>query len=200
MSVLGDFKKHWFVTMLCILSALVFVGALVMSSVTYVEVIDAREGVTLAAAQESAEVTPEGSLKIGVSIELRNPSVFELDLYSVSWSVVLDISDLGGVPNLPLANVYQGSGEALNVAAGETRVFEFETEISDEAALSALVEYVSYWNSHGEDYTLETIPYAHDFRVVLWLGDFSHNYQYSGEQYLNDMVRIDLTYSEGEYL
>lgn len=199
MGTLGEFRKHWFVTSLCILCAMIFFASLLLSSANYIRIIDAREVVVLADAQESAEELPNGSLVLGLSIEFRNPSAFSLAISSVSWAVSLDISDLGGSPYLPLANVYKGTTESLFVDPGETEVFVYETVISDAAQISKIMEFIDYSAGQGDDYTLETAPYSHDFRVTSWIGDFRHDYQYSGEFYLNDMVRLERSYSEGEY-
>lgn len=199
MGILGEFRKRWFVTSLCTLSALIFLSALLISSVNYVRVIDAREVIVLAAAQEEAVELPNGSLLLGISIEFRNPSAFDLALSSVSWAVSLDISDLGGSPFLPLANVYKGATESLQIGSGETEVFEYEFVVSDAAQLSKISEFIDYSAGQGDDYTLETAPYSHDFRVTAWIGDFRHDYQYSGELYLNDMVKLERSYSDGVY-
>lgn len=199
MGNLSDFRKHWFVTSLCTLSALVFIAALLLSSVNYVRVIDARESVVLASAQERAEEQLDGSLVLGISIELRNPSAFDLAISSISWAVSLDVSALGGSAFLPLATVYKGANDSMLVESGETEVLEYEVVVTDAEQLATLVEYINYSASQGDVYTIETAPYSHDFRVTAWVGEFRHDYQYSGEFYLNDMVKIELTYSEGEY-
>lgn len=199
MGVLADFRRHWFVTALCVLTVLVFLVALILSSVNYIRVIDAREIIVLADAQESAEELTNGSLLIGLTIELRNPSAFDLDVNLVSWSVALDISDLGGSASLPLANQYKSATETLWVGAGETEIFEYEAFVSDPSQLSQIMEFIDYWAGQGEEYTIETAPYSHDFRLTAWIGDFRHDYQYSGELYLNDMVKLERSYSEGVY-
>lgn len=199
MGVLADFKEHWFVTVLCILSVLVFLAALVLSSVSYIRVIDAREVIVLADAQEIVEELTNGSLRIALAIDLRNPSAYDLDINLVSWSVILNISDLGGGDSMPIANQYKSATEPLLVRAGETETFEYEAYVSDPSVLSQIDDYLDAWAEQGEQYTLETAPYVHDFRVTAWLGDFSHDYEYSGELYLNEMVKIALVYHEGVY-
>ena len=199
MGVLSDFRKHWFVTGLCIFSVLVFVVAIVLSSATYIRVIDAREIIVLADAQERAEENTNGSILVGLTIVLKNPSAFDLDINLVSWSVALNISGLGGSSLLPLANQYKSATETLWVGAGETETFEFEAIVSDPARLSEIMDYLEQWAGQGEDYTLETAPYTHDFRLTAWIGDFRHDYEYSGELYLNDMVKLERRYYDGVY-
>ena len=199
MGVLGEFKKRWFVTLLCALTAVIFLGALILSSVNYVRVVDAREGIVLGNAQEYADELSNGSLRIGISVELRNPSSFGLAISSVSWYVSLDISDLGGSPFLPLATVYKGATESLFVDAHDTTVFEYYAIVSEAVKISQIRDFINFSSGQGVDYTLETAPYLHDFRLTGWIGDFRHDYQYSGELYLNDMVRIERGYSEGVY-
>jgi hypothetical protein len=199
MGVLEDFGKHWFVTILCALSAAIFLGALIFSSVNYVLIVDARENIVLANAQESAEELSNGSLRLAISVEFRNPSAFDLTISTVSWLVSLDISDLGGSPFLPLATDYKGATTALQLDAHATTVFEYSAVVSDAAKISQIEEFINYSSAHGHEYTLATAPYLHDFRVTVWIDDFKHDYQYSGEFYLNDMVRLERTYSDGVY-
>lgn len=199
MTVTAEFRKHWFVTMLCTLGALIFVVSLLLSALNYVKVIDAREKIVLANAVELADQESNGSLVLGISIELRNPSKYDLILSSVSWSVTLDISDLGGDPYLPLASVYIGANESLIVKAGKTTVYKYEVTVSDDLRLSKLREFINYSAQLGHVYTFENAPYVHDFRLMGWIDNFRHDYQYEGEAYLNDMVRIERTYTAGEY-
>jgi len=195
----GELRKRWFVTGLCVLAAVIFFGALVFSSMNYVRVIDARENIVLAGAVESAEELTNGSLRVGIVIELRNPSKIDLSISTVRWHVKLDISDMGGDAFLPIATVYKSSVEPIYLSAGSTMEYEYEAVVSDASVLGQIQEYIDYSAAGGDEYTLETAPYIHDFRVTAWLGDFSHDYQYSGEVYLNDMIRIELSYSDGEY-
>jgi len=198
--VLTDLKERWFVTTLCVVSALVFVGALGWSARNYANVIDARENVVLTDVDESAELLDNGSLELAFSVNLRNPSAFGLSIATLSWSVKLNVSAMGETYYLPLGSAYKGPTESLIIAVAEVRTFEYHVFVSDPIVLSSLHDFVNYSNDHGEDFTIETAPYIHDFRLTAWMGEFQHDYQYYGELYLNDMVRIDLGYYEGEYL
>ena len=199
MEVLAELKKRWFVTTLCILGAALFTSALVYSAATYVRVVDARENVVLANANESAQLLSNGSLVIGFTIELQNPSHFALSFSTISWSVRLDVSATGGASYLPIASEYKGPTEFLEAAPGQTVTFEYEKVVSDPGRLSDIQDFINFSASEGDVYTMETLPYIHDFRISAFLDDFEHDYQYSGELYLNDMVRIDRGYYDGEY-
>lgn len=199
MGALADFKKHWFVTILCAFSAAIFLGALIFSSVNYVLIVDARESIVLSNAQEFADELSNGSLLLGISVEFRNPSAFGLAISTVSWLVSLDISVMGGSPFLPLATVYKGATVSLQLDAHATTVFEYSAIVSDAEKISQIRDFIDFSSAQGQEYTLETAPYLHDFRVTAWIDDFKHDYQYSGEFYLNDMVRLERSYSDGVY-
>jgi hypothetical protein len=199
LGALEEFRRHWFVTTLCVATAMTFSVALIASSVNYVRVVDAREGAVLADAVESAEVLSNGSLRVGISIEFRNPSKYDISISTVSWTVKIDLSGTGDAPFLPVARAYKGTTELLILDAGETMELEYEAIVSEPGLLSRIEAYINASAEAGNDYTLETIPYIHDFRLTGWIGDFRHDYQYSGELYLNDMVRIERAYYSGDH-
>ena len=200
MSVFDDLRKRWFVTSLCAAAALFFVGGLAFSTMSYVRVMDAREHIVLVNADEDAEILGNGTLLITFSIELKNPSKLDLSVATLSWNVKLDVSMIGSDQFLPLGNAYKGPTEYLFIKAGSTTEFHYSTYVTDADVFSVIDDYIAYQSSAGQDYTPETIPYAHDFRFWAWLGEYRHDYQYYGELYLNDMVRIDRYYQDGEYL
>lgn len=200
MGILAELRQRWFVSMLCIVTALVFVAALGWSTRNYVNVIDARENIALTDADESADLLANDTVELGFKVNLRNPSNYKLTIASVSWSVRLDVSGLGSAQYLPLGSAYKGATEMLVVAVSEVRAFEYRVYISDPAVLATMQDLIDYYAGQGGDYTMENLPYLHDFRVTAWLDEFQHDYQYYGELYLNDMVRLDLGYYEGEYL
>lgn len=199
MGVLGEFRKRWFVTMLCVAGSLFFVSALVVSSLAYVNVMEARQGVELTGAVESAELLSNGSLKVGLSIELVNPSVYVLRVNSVSWSVRIDNSTASTL-FIPVTTAYTGASAGIVVDGGGSFTFTYEGVVSDPGRLAAIRGFLNHSSAEGEDYTMETLPYLHDFRVVAWVDDFDHDYQYYREFYLNDMVKIERSYYGGEYL
>ncbi|UCE81065.1 MAG: hypothetical protein JSV94_01125 [Methanobacteriota archaeon] len=193
-----DFRRRWFVAALSIVAALFFTGSLIFSSLTYVSVLSARQNVTLANAAEHAEMLSNGSLSISLAIDLDNPSREVLNIVSISWSVKVLNSTLP-LEYIPVISVYTVPTEYAEVGRHQVKSFEYEQCISDPQALSRLLGFINHSTSEGTDYTLESIPYIHDFRVVAWLGDYEHDYDYSKELYLNDMVKIERRYHGGEY-
>lgn len=200
MGAMAEFRKHWFVTMLCVVAALIFLVSLVLSGMNYIRIIDARENAVLANAEESVNPDPKGILYIGFSVEFRNPSKIDLTTSTVSWSVKVDVSALGGSSFLPLVAVHDSAAEGMLVEAGTTMTFEYYEAISDPALISQLGDFINASRADGHVYTLETIPYIHDFRLTAWMGDLRHDYEYSGETYLNDMVRLERRYYDGDFL
>jgi hypothetical protein len=200
LGTMTEFRKHWFVTLLCTVAALIFLASLILSGINYIRIIDARENAVLADAEESVELAPSGILYIGFSVELRNPSKVDLSVSAVSWSVNVDISIMGGSRFLPLVTIYNSSAEMLLIEAGTTRVFEYHEGISDPTLISQLRNYINASAAQGDTYTFESIPYIHDFRMTAWIEDLKHDYDYSGESYLNEMVRLERRYYDGDYL
>jgi hypothetical protein len=198
MAVLKELRKRWFVSVLSVAVGLFFAGALAISTLTYVNVMEARDGVALEDAVESVELLSNGSLRVGLTIKLSNPSDFCLRVNSISWAVRIDNSTTGLV-FIPVTSVYTSAAADIVVDEGTERVFEYESLISDPAKLAAIRGFVNYSAAQGEDYTVETLPYLHDFRLVAWVDDFDHDYQFYRQFYLNDMVRIERNYYEGEY-
>lgn len=200
MGAMTELRKHWFVTLLCTVATLIFLTSLILSSINYIRVIDARENAVLADAQESAELAPSGILYIGFSVEFRNPSKVDLYVSTVSWSVTVDISIMGGSRFLSLVTIYNNSADMLIVEAGTVRVFEYHEGISDPTRISQLMSYINASAAEGDTYTFESVPYIHDFRMTAWIEDLKHDYDYSGESYLNEMVKLERRYYDGDYL
>lgn len=198
MGVMNDLRRKWFVASISIAAALFFTGALVYSSLTYVSVMDARQTITLANASESAELLLNGSLAISLTIDLDNPSRQVLHIASISWTVKVLNSTLP-LEYIPVASVYTVPTEYAEVGGSQVKNFEYEQCISDPEILSRLRGFINHSASKGIDYTLDSILYIHDFRIVAWLGDYEHDYDYLRELYLNDMVKIERTYNGGVY-
>lgn len=200
MGVISDLRKRWFVTSLCVAASLFFVGALVFSTLTYVDVMKARQGVELRNAVETAEELDNGSLLIAFSIEVYNPSGKDLVVQSLSWTVRTDASTELAPSPVTVVTAYNGTSAGIVFPGESVRTVTYEVIVSDPAKLAALNGFINYSASLGEDYTLSTVPYVHDFRLVAWTGGFDHDYQYYKEFYLNDVVRIERNYVGGEYL
>lgn len=200
MTMREELRERWFASFLSIAAGLIFTSALVFSASTYVSVMDARQGTTLEDAVETVEVLPNGTLRISLSIAMENPSRLDINVQSISWSVKVDNSTSSETTYIPLISVY-GVPEMYSViGAHETVTFEFSRTVNDQESLDRLEGFIDHWEDQGEDYTLESIRYLHDFRVVGWIEDFDHDYTYWGETYLNDMVKIDEKYLGGVYL
>jgi hypothetical protein len=198
MSVMKDLRNRWFVTMLSAAAGLFFAGALALSTLTYVSVMEAREGVELRNAVESAELLSNGSLKVSLSIELVNPSPHCLRINSISWSVRIDNTTAAPL-FIPVTTAYTGASAGIVVDANDGMTLGFEGFVSDPERLAAIRGFANYSAGSDDDYTIEILPYLHDFRVVAWIDNFDHDYQYYRELYLNDMVRIERSYYGGEY-
>lgn len=200
MGVMKEMRKRWFASALAVATALVFTGALVFSAATYLSVLDARKTITLADATETVVVLANGSLAVSLSIALHNPSGQEILMSSVSWAVVVVNLTVSGYMTIPVATGYTVPTDDALINPHEVRVFEYERIIAESPTLSALRGFINYSATEGAEYTLETIPYLHDFRFTGWLGDYEHDYDYSPQFYLNDMVKIERRYIGGVYI
>ena len=199
MGILEDMRKQWFAAALSIVAALFFVGALALSALTYVSVMDAKQNIRLASAVESAELLSNGSLLISLSIDLENPTGEVLHIMSLSWNVKIWNTTQPDGTVIPVAFVYTVPIDYAEVGKHEVEIYQFEKFVSDPETLSSIHGFINHSASHDLDYTIESAPYLHDFRVTGWLGDYEHDYDYSGELYLNDMVRIEKRYYGGWY-
>lgn len=200
MGVISDLKKRWFVTGLTVASSIFFTGALIFSSLTYTDVMEARQGVELRNAVEGAEELENGTLMVSLSIEVYNPSNKDLMVHSLSWAVRVDNSTDDMPSFLFVASAYNSSSEGLVFPGESTSAVSYRAVVPEGSTLQRLRDFIAYSASNGEDYTLSTMPFVHDFRMVAFTGGFDHDYQYYKELYLNDIVRIERTYYGGEYL
>ncbi len=200
MGVVSDLRKRWFVSALTVGAALFFTGALVYSTLTYADVMEARQGVELRGVVEGAEELDNGSLMVSLSIDVYNPSDKVLAVHSLSWAVRVD-NTTNDVPSfLFVASAYNSSSEGLVFPAESTTTVSYSAVVPAGATLQRLLDFIAYSAGQGEDYTLSTMPFVHDFRMTAYTGGFDHDYQYYRELYLNDLVRIERTYYGGEYL
>ncbi len=200
MTMRDELRERWFVGTLSILASLFFTAALVFSAATYVSVMDAKQRVELRDAVEDAVVLQNGSIEISLTIDLVNPSGQTLTMSSISWNVKVVNESESGTAYIPLLLEYGVAPEYSTLGAHETLGLEFSAVISSPEKISNLEGFIDYWQSRGQPMTIETIPYLHDFRMIGWMGDYQHDYQYYKETYLNDLVRVDKRYLGGEYL
>ncbi len=200
MTLRDELRTRWFVAGLSVAAAVFFAVALVFSAATYVSVMDAKQRVELTGALEGAEVLQNGSLRISLSLTLVNPSSQHITVSSISWNVKVVNGSGVDISYLGLVSQYGVSPEFSEVGPRTELDFEFSAVVSDPDKIARLQGFIEYWSSQGLFLTLETIPYLHDFRVLGWLGDYEHDYQYYKEAYLNDLVRVDERYLGGVYL
>jgi hypothetical protein len=199
MTIRDELRARWFVAGLSIAAAVFFAIALMFSAATYVSVMDAKQRVELRDAIEDVEILQKGSLEISLSITLVNPSRQYITMSSISWNVKVENGTGSDISYIPLLSQYGVRPEYSELGPHAEMKLVFSEAVSDPEKIARLQGFIDHWSSQGMALTLETIPYLHDFRVVGWLGDYQHDYQYYKEAYLNDMVRIDERYLGGEY-
>jgi hypothetical protein len=188
-----DLKKRWFTVALCVAFSLFFLISGIISSMTYSFVVSVQREDKLENPLFSASLLSNGSLRITFNITLSNPSRYILHLSTVAWSVMVHNSSGGSNRTIPIDIAYAGPTAYITVPAKDERVFGYDIVVSDPETLADLMGYVNYSAQTGHSYTLETIPYYHQFEASAWIGEFGHNYL--RESYLNDIVTIDLTYN-----
>jgi hypothetical protein len=188
-----DLKKRWFTVALCVAFSLFFLISGIISSMTYSFVVSVQREDKLENPLFSASLLSNGSLRITFNITLSNPSRYILHLSTVAWSVMVHNSSGGSNRTIPIDTAYAGPTAYITVPAKDERVFGYDIVVSDPETLADLMGYVNYSAQTGHSYTLETIPYYHQFEASAWIGEFGHNYL--RESYLNDIVTIDLTYN-----
>jgi hypothetical protein len=188
-----DLKKRWFTVTLCVAFSLFFLISGIISSMTYSFVVSVQREDKLENPLFSASLLSNGSLRITFNITLSNPSRYILHLSTVTWSVMVHNSSGGSNRTIPIDTAYAGPTAYITVPAKDERVFGYDIVVSDPETLADLMGYVNYSAQTGHSYTLETIPYYHQFEASAWIGEFGHNYL--RESYLNDIVTIDLTYN-----
>ncbi|MBN1678578.1 MAG: hypothetical protein JW880_08575 [Candidatus Thermoplasmatota archaeon] len=190
-------RRHWFSVMLYTAFSVFFLAASLLSAATYVHVVDAHERIHLEEASHSASILPNGTLLITFSIEIANPTRYDVSLYTVSWEAVVFNGTSGPTWIIPVASEYRGSSESPLVPAGSDMAFSYSSHVTDPLTLHRLKGYINYTVSQGGSVTLETLPYVHGFTAYGWLGDFEH--EYLREFYLNDLARITLDYDSRWY-
>lgn len=190
MAVRGWLRKTRVALTLSVIFSLLFLASSILSATTYSRVIVAQQKIVLEDPVRSASVLPNGTVKIGLSVNVVNPSGYVIHISSLSWYTQIENST-GNPPVIPLASALYSEGSALIITAKQTKTY-VDAYITDRGTLSALKGYVNYSNSRGQGITLWTAPYAHSFDIRGWLDDFKHDY--FREEYLNQLVEIDLVY------
>jgi hypothetical protein len=99
-----------------------------------------------------------------------------------------------------VAQAYNSSSEGIVFPGESTTTVSYMAVVPEGATLQRLLDFIAYSAAQGEDYTLSTMPFVHDFRMTAFTGGLDHDYQYYKELYLNDIVRVERTYYGGEYL
>jgi len=186
-------KKHWIFATLYVLLSLFFLVAAAESALTYSSVVNVQEQIVLGRTTHSEEVLPNGTLLINFSIEVVNPSRFDIKVNSVSWYVKVYNGTEPHRYGIQIAADYIGSTEGKEIASTSTDTLYFTAHVTDPYVLSKLNEFINYSASKGIVYTLATAPFVHEFDMIGYLAEFEHNYL--RESYLNDLVKIDLKYS-----
>jgi hypothetical protein len=188
-----DLRKHWFTTTLCVAFSLFFLVSGIISSMTYSSVVSVQRDDKLENPSYSANLLSNGSLRITFNITLANPSRYILHLSTVTWSVMVQNSSAGSNRLIPIDTAYAGPTAYITVPAKDERIFSYDIVVFDPETLTDLMGFVNYSAQTGHSYTLETIPYYHQFEASAWIGEFGHNYL--RESYLNDIVAIVLRYN-----
>jgi len=187
-----DLRKHWFTITLCVAFSLFFLVSGIVSSMTYSSVVSVQREDKLENPSYSASLLSNGSLRITFNITLANPSRYTLHLSTVIWSVMVQNSSAGSNRLIPIDTAYAGPTAYITVPAKDVRVFSYDIVVFDPATLTNLRGFANYSAQAGHSFTLETIPYYHQFEASAWIGEFGHDYL--RETYLNDIVTIELGY------
>ena len=189
-------KKKWpggkrLVFVLSLAFSLMFLAFSLVSAVTFSRVSLAQQQIDLVGPERIAELQPNGTLWIGFRVRVANPTDFTVRISSISWYSQVD-NGSGDPRVIPLASNFTSGNLGLTVPSNGGGNLSFGWYITGET-LAKLKGYVNFSNSHGHDYTLETIPYEHSFEFIGTLDDFKH--EYLRENYLNGLVTIELVYT-----
>ena len=196
MSILKKVKRHWVTVTMYIVLSLFFTGACIVSANTYGAIAQAQRDVVLQNPQHDAEIVQHGNLNVSFSIQLVNPSRYTLHIYTLSWYSTLVNSSSPTDRAIQVGEDYVGPTQYLEVPAKTTFNFTFWSIVSDPVILAKLVGFINYSKGLGQTYTLETLSYTHEFSIMLFIGEFEH--EYIRERYLNELVTVRLGYSSEE--
>jgi hypothetical protein len=196
MAIITKARKHWVTVTLYVVFSLFFLGACFVSANTYSAIAQAQRDIALESPQFDAEIVQHGHLNISFSVQLHNPSRYTLHISTLSWYTTLVNSSNPDERIIPLGEDYVGPTRYLEVPAKSTVNYTFWAIVSDPVTLSKLFGFANYSNGLGQSYNLETLPYTHEFTVMLYIGEFDHDYD--REAYLNNLVTVILAYSSEE--
>jgi hypothetical protein len=196
MALLEKAKKHWVSVTLYIVLSLFFLGACLVSTNTYGGIAQAQRDIALLNPQYDAHATVEGGVNISFTVQLYNPSRFTLHVYTLAWYTALVNMSSTTERTIPLGEDYVGPTRYVEVPAKTTVNYSFWAVVDDPAKLAKLTGFINYMRGLGEDYTLETLPYHHEFATTMYIGGFNHDYL--RERYLNSLVTVSLDYSSPE--
>lgn len=182
-------REHWFSVTLYVAFSVFFLVSGIVSAMTYSAIVRAHDQIQLVDPSYDAALLDNGSVEISFAITLSNPSRYELRLHTATWTVFVDNSTGTDGGRFTLTVEYTGPTAGVMVEGKSEHIFEHTAVVSDPALLADLRGFINYSASTGSSYTLETIPYAHEFEIIAWIGGFAHDYV--RESYLNDLVRLD---------
>jgi hypothetical protein len=189
--------KNWFgvnrvAFVLTVAFSVLFLSYSVVSAVTYSKVTLAQQQIALEDPQRIAEVQPNGTLFIGFTVRIANPSGYDIRVSSMNWYSLIRNGTGNNV--ISLASNYTAENVGLTIPAGAVTNISLGWYLSDED-LAEVKGFINHSASLGLVYTLLTVPYAHSFEFTGWLDNFKHDYL--RENYLNGLVTVDLTYTYG---
>jgi len=198
MAIIERVKKQWVTATLYLVFSLFFVVACMVSANTYSAIAEAQRDISLQNPGFDAEIVRKGHLNVSFNVQLNNPSRYTLHVYTLSWYAKLENSSSPDEKVIPVGEDYFGPTQYLEIPAKTTLNYTLWFEVDDPATLAKLFGFINYSHALGQSYTLETLPYTHDFSIMLIIGEFEHEYVREG--YLNELVTINLTYSSEEAL
>jgi hypothetical protein len=196
MSILENVKKHWVSVTAYLVFSLFFLGACLVSMNTYGAVAQAQRDIMLQNPSYDAEIAQHGNLNLSFRIQLVNPSRFTLHVNMIQWYGLLANSSNDNERVITVADVYVGPTKFVEIPAKTTQDLSYWSVISDPVMLSKLFGFVNYSKGQGQDYTIDTLPYFHEFSITVFIGEFEHEYDREG--YLNSLVTVRLDYSSLE--
>jgi hypothetical protein len=194
MPLMKSMKEHWVTVVLYALFSVFFLVCSVVSAGTYSAVVRTQRDVVLIHPTSSVSILPNGSLELDFSIELSNPSRYVLHTQTMSWYATLENGTTGsGI--ITLGTAYTGPTSWQRVLPRSESNFSFSSVVSDPAIIASLNGYINYSAASGRTYTITTLPYNHQFSFIGTIGEFKNDYL--REDYLNELVTVEVTYSSG---
>lgn len=194
MELTAALKKHKIASLLFALMTMFFLVAGLISTAAYVNVVSAQSRIEIDQAAVDIQTLPDDTVRIQFDAHLTNPSKYDLQLSTVTWKVSVYNYSAYPVSIIVVASDYVGASQAISIAPGGEADFSYDVTVDDAETLSRLDGYINQKSLEGVDYDLGNLPYVTQLTVTGWLGDFQHDYL--REDYLNDLVRVELEYSD----